>query len=128
MLQSEVPMMEESLKNSFKKGLSTLAVLSLLYKNRMYGYELVQAMSKLSGGDFTMRETALYPVLYRLENQGMLTSEKIPEGKRRLRVYYQLTPKGEAYLKTIRAEYDSINGGLLRILQQTKYAEPANDE
>ncbi len=120
-------MPEESLKNSFKKGLSTLAVLSLLHKNRMYGYELVQAMSRLSGGDFVMRETALYPVLYRLEDQGMIVGEKVPEGKRRLRVYYTLTPQGEKYLENIRAEYDSINGGLQRILQQTdrggKYSE-----
>ncbi len=119
-------MPEESLKNSFKKGLSTLAVLSLLHNNRMYGYELVQAMSRHSGGDFVMRETALYPVLYRLEDQGMITSEKVPEGKRRLRVYYQLTLKGEAYLKTIRAEYDSINGGLQRILQQTDKGEESD--
>ncbi len=112
-------MPEESLKNSFKKGLSTLAVLSLLHHHRMYGYELVQAMSRLSGGDFVMRETALYPVLYRLEDQGMILGEKVPEGKRRIRVYYQLTPKGEQYLASIRAEYDSINGGLQRILQET---------
>ncbi len=110
---------EDSLKNSFRKGLSTLAVLTLLHENRMYGYELVQTMSQLSGGAFTMRETALYPVLYRLEDQGMISSEKVPEGKRRLRVYYQLTPKGEAYLATIRAEYDSINSGLQQMLNQS---------
>ncbi len=116
-------MPEESLKNSFKKGLSTLAVLSLLHHNRMYGYELVQAMGRLSGGDFVMRETALYPVLYRLEDQGMILGEKIAEGKRRMRVYYRLTPKGEEYLQKIRDEYDSINGGLQRILQKTDKGE-----
>lgn len=116
-------MSEESLKNSFKKGLSTLAVLSLLSNGRMYGYEIVQAMSHLSGGNFTMRETALYPVLYRLEDQGMVSSEKVAEGRRRLRVYYQMTPKGEQYLSKILAEYDSINGGLQRILQHTGKSE-----
>ncbi len=120
-------MSEESLKNSFKKGLSTLAVLSLLHNKRMYGYELVQTMSHCSDGDFVMRETALYPVLYRLEDQGMISSEKVPEGKRRLRVYYQLTAKGETYLRKIRAEYESINGGLQRILQKTDKGEDLHD-
>ncbi len=62
-------MPKESLKNGFKKGLATLAVLSLLKNRRMYGYELVQTMSRLSGGSFTMREIALYPVLHQLEDQ-----------------------------------------------------------
>ncbi len=42
--------------------------MSLLHDGRMYGYEIVQAMSCLSGGDLTMSETALYPVLYRPED------------------------------------------------------------
>ncbi len=116
-------MAEDSLRNSFKKGLSTLAVLSLIHKNPMYGYELVQTMNRLSNGAFTMRETALYPVLYRLEQQGMIAGETVSVGNRRPRVYYHLTPKGEDYLRNVRGEYDSINGGLQRILQQADGGE-----
>ncbi len=106
----------ESLIINFKKGMTTLAILTLLQDRQMYGYELVQAMSDLSEGKFTMRETALYPVLYRLEDMGMLTSESIREGRRRVRVYYQITPKGQAYLTTIRQEYEQISTGIQAIL------------
>ncbi len=53
-------------KNQLQKRLTTLAILSLLDQRQMYGYGLVQALDQRSGGNFTMRETALYPVLYRL--------------------------------------------------------------
>ncbi len=113
----------ESLKNNFKKGLTTLAILSLLDQQQMYGYELVQALEQHSNGKFTMRETALYPVLYRLEDMGMITAEKVLEGRRRVRVYYRLTPQGKTYLTTIREEYAEITAGIQLILAYTEGGE-----
>ncbi len=53
----------------------------------------------------------------------MISSEKVAEGRCRLRVYYRSTPQGERYLVAIRAEYDSINGGSQRILHYTNRGE-----
>lgn len=47
---------DASLQNHFKKGISTLVALSLLQNQRMYGYELVQTMEKVSGGKFVLQE------------------------------------------------------------------------
>ena len=49
---------DASLQNHFKKGISTLVALSLLQNQRMYGYELVQTMEKVSGGRFVLQDSA----------------------------------------------------------------------
>lgn len=59
---------------------------------RMYGYEITQAVNKRTGGEMTLSFGALYPVLHKLESDGLLTTEtKEVEG--RLRKYYSLTPR-----------------------------------
>ena len=52
----------------FKRATSPLVVLRLLMEKPMYGYELTQEMKQRSGGAFTI--SVLYPVLYRLQEQG----------------------------------------------------------
>ena len=73
----------------------------------MYGYEISQAMKKKSGGRFTI--AVLYPVLYRLEEQGYLeiSSSEIVDG--RARNYYAVTPAGRDYLRQTLAEYAEIS-------------------
>ena len=105
-----------SLQNHFKKGLSTLAILSLLKRKSMYGYELIQTVEDCSNGLFVLQEGTLYPVLYRLQEQGFIDSEDVLVGKRMRRVYYRLTPAGEEHLARIRKEYDDIHGGFAKLL------------
>ncbi len=109
-------MREDSLENNFKKGLTTLAVLTLLQRGPMYGYQLVQTMGEVSQGEFALQEGTTYPVFYRLQEKGYITGERVLVGKRMTRVYYTLTPEGEAYLTKIRAIYDSLTAGLQRLL------------
>lgn len=109
-------MKEESLQNNFKKGVSTLVILSLLQKEKMYGYELTQAVEKVSEGKFLLQEGTLYPVLYRLMDGGYIQDERVLVGKRMTRIYYSITPEGETYLAKIRKEYDDITSGVRRLL------------
>lgn len=104
------------LQNNFKKGASTLAVLTLLQKERMYGYQLVQTMDKLSEGKFALQEGTLYPVLYRLLEAELISDERVQVGKRMTRIYYTITPKGQAYLAKIRKQYDTITEGVKLLL------------
>ena len=55
----------------FKRATSPLAVLRILSDRPMYGYELIQELKQRSGGKYQL--SLLYPVLYRLEEQGYLT-------------------------------------------------------
>lgn len=110
----------ESLQNNFKKGATTLCILALLQRGDMYGYQLVQAMNQESNGKFVLQEGTLYPVLYRLQDQGYISDHKVLVGKRMTRVYYHLEPAGERYLVQIRQEYETISSGVRLILEGGK--------
>ncbi|GAB2539695.1 PadR family transcriptional regulator [Spirosoma aerophilum] len=60
---------------------------------RMYGYEITQAVKDRTNGEIILSFGALYPVLHKLEQEGLLTTET-EEAEGRLRKYYTLTPQG----------------------------------
>ena len=64
-----------------------------------------------------IEESTLYPLLRRLESQGLLVSEWREEEKRNKR-FYRLSPVGEEILQQLLKEWESINGSLARILQE----------
>lgn len=92
----------------FKRATSPLVVLRLLMEKPMYGYELSQAMKQRSGGMFTI--SVLYPVLYRLEEQGYVEVTRNEVVDNRARSYYGITEKGKAYLEETWADYCKISG------------------
>jgi PadR family transcriptional regulator PadR len=77
----------------FIAGLPELLILRLLQDQEMYGYEIVQAIARRSGGAVTPGEGVVYPLLRALEKDGDLKSRTEPAGGR-TRVYYALTAKG----------------------------------
>ena len=100
----------------FRRGVMSLVVLALLEREDMYGYQLVEEVSKRSGGLITTQEGSLYPVLYKLEDAGLISSRKIPVGKRRQRILYHLEPAGTQQLREMVAEYRSIVQGVFMII------------
>lgn len=72
----------------FKRATSPLAVLRILSDRPMYGYELIQELKQRSGGKYQL--SLLYPVLYRLEEQGYLeiSSSEIVDGRAQLLCRY----------------------------------------
>ncbi len=91
----------------FKRATSPLAVLRLLTEKPMYGYELTQAMKQRSGSAYTI--SVLYPVIYRLEEQGFVAVERNEVVDGRARSYYCITPSGRAYLEETWKEYLKIS-------------------
>ena len=91
----------------FKRATSPLVVLRLLTEKPMYGYELTQLMKQRSGGAFTI--SVLYPVLYRLEEQGYVAVERSEIVDNRARSYYAITPAGRDYLRETWADYRYIS-------------------
>ncbi|GAB3717182.1 PadR family transcriptional regulator [Spirosoma lituiforme] len=96
----------ESSGNEFLRGTLKTIVLKLLSdtqpgssgrstsrQGRMYGYEITQAVKERTHGEITLTFGALYPVLHKLEQEGLLTTET-EEVDGRLRKYYALTPQG----------------------------------
>lgn len=107
-------------QNSFRRGIMSLVLLSLLRKEDMYGYQLVQETQKLSGGRIVTQEGSLYPVLYKLQEKGYISDRKVLVGKRMTRVYYHLEPSGLEYLNILTEEYNSISTGLNMIMEATE--------
>ena len=107
-------------QNSFRRGIMSLVLLSLLRKEDMYGYQLVQETKNLSGGRIQTQEGSLYPVLYKLQEKGYISDRKVLVGKRMTRVYYHLEPSGLAYLQTLMEEYITISTGLNMIMEATE--------
>lgn len=101
---------------NFQKGVASLVILSLLSREDMYGYQLVQETERQSNGRLHTQEGSLYPVLYRLQEKGYISDRKELVGKRMTRVYYHLEPAGTAYLQELIAEYRTITGGVLQII------------
>lgn len=90
----------------FKRATSPLVVLRLLTEKPMYGYELTQAMKHRSKNAYTI--SVLYPVIYRLEEQGYVTTVRNEVVDGRARSYYDITPAGRAYLEETWKEYLEI--------------------
>ena len=101
----------EAMRLELRRGSLVLAVLACLRTER-YGYTLRQA---LAADGLEMEESTLYPLLRRLEGQGLLTSEWREEEKRKKR-FYRLSPMGEAMLSALAAEWRGINASLDKIL------------
>lgn len=95
----------------------SLVILSLLKRGDMYGYQLVQETEKQSGGRLTTQEGSLYPVLYKLLDQGFISDKKVLVGKRMQRVYYHLEPSGEVRLKELIQEYEDVTQGVFQIIK-----------
>lgn len=83
-----------SANQEFLRGtLKTIVLRLLAQQGRMYGYEITQAVEERTGGELTLTFGALYPVLHKLEEEGLLMTQS-QEVDGRLRKYYQLTPIG----------------------------------
>jgi PadR family transcriptional regulator PadR len=109
-----------SISENLRRGSVDLIILTLLNREDMYGYQLVQEMEELSKGDYTLTESTLYPVLYRLEDRELISSRRELIGKRRVRVYYHIEPAGVSYLDAIREEYLVTMRGIMNILNASE--------
>lgn len=103
------------LEREWMRGAAPLAVLSLLERRAMYGYELVEALERGSGGLLAMGQSTVYPLLYGLEERGLLGTrwQKAPSGRRRK--YYHLTSAGEAWLAGQRVQWETLVEALGRL-------------
>jgi PadR family transcriptional regulator PadR len=111
-------MAEDSGKSSFQRGVASLVILGLLKQEDMYGYQLVQRAHEDSSGSLIMQEGTLYPVLYRLQEQGLISDKRVQVGKRMTRIYYHLEPAGEKKLAELIHEYEEITNGVFQIIQK----------
>jgi PadR family transcriptional regulator PadR len=106
------PDLFENLRLELRRGCLVLAVLAQL-RDEHYGYALRKA---LADRGMAIDENTLYPLLRRLESQGLLVSQWREEEKRNKR-FYHLSSDGERILDQLLEEWQSINASLTRIVK-----------
>jgi len=110
----------DSLRLELRRGCLIVAVLAQL-RVEHYGYTLRKA---LADQGLAIEESTLYPLLRRLETQGLLTSQWREEDKRNKR-FYKLSSEGETILTQLLAEWNSINDSVNNILQNSVLQTPS---
>lgn len=98
---------KSAFEDSFKRATSPMMTLLLLSEKPMYVYNLSQELEKRSNSTYKMN--FLYPVLYRLQEQGYVAefSQEITESHR-TRNYYTITDAGREYLQFMLAKYHEL--------------------
>ena len=104
--------MYENTLNELRRGVIVLAVLSQLNEEQ-YGYSLLKLLSEQG---LELDQGTLYPLLRRLESQGLLSSDWNTEGSRPRR-YYVISPEGQEVLPRLKEEWNKIVSMMERMLK-----------
>lgn len=97
------------------KGAADTLVLSAFVEGEKYGYQVVKELERHSEGFFRLKEGTLYPILHRLERQGLLSGrwETMPNGSERR--YYSLTAQGHLALSDKLDEWQTFAQAVSRV-------------
>lgn len=88
--------MEDRFTQQLKKGVLEMLVLKLICVQPTYGYELLSRLKERSNGRFVLKEGTLYPILYRLEDDGMIQAKwSQGEGRTAPKKIYEATEAGK---------------------------------
>jgi DNA-binding PadR family transcriptional regulator len=96
-----------------RRGILSIAVLSQLGREQ-YGYSLLKA---LSDKGLEIDQSTLYPLLRRLESQGLLQSDWRIADEARPRRYYVISPEGKTVLATLKTEWSAMTATLQALLK-----------
>lgn len=105
----------QALITQMRKGAVEYCVLALLANRERYGYELVQALSRVDG--MLVTEGIVYPILSRLRREGLVETEWRESREGPPRKYYRLTAAGAAALEAFRAEWRVFSRAVETILE-----------
>lgn len=94
-----------------ESSLLDACALAILHRGDTYGYEITQEMKKA----IVVSESTLYPVLRRLQKDGLCRTYDQPYQGRNRR-YYQITPKGEEQLRDYRKQWDDYRNAIQKLL------------
>jgi PadR family transcriptional regulator PadR len=89
-----------------RKGILELAVMGVLYHERHYGYSLVRALTET--GSISLKEGTIYPILARLDRDGLVRSEWVESDQGPPRKYYALTSSGRQLFDELSKELDLL--------------------
>ena len=108
--------MEQTNTDFLRGTLKTIVLKLLSEQERMYGYEITQSVKERTQGALILTFGALYPVLHKLEQEGLVQAEAV-EVDGRLRKYYLLTPTGSTTAALKISEFERFMETMRTLLQ-----------
>ena len=113
--------MEDRFSQQLKKGVLEMLVLRMICQKPTSGYELLLSLKDQSGGRFTLKEGTLYPILYRLEDEGMIRAKwSQGEGRVAPKKMYEATPAGREENERRRLVWQEFTGTVTAFLEGEK--------
>jgi transcriptional regulator len=108
-------MSRPQLATELKRGSAELLLLSLLEEGDRHGYDLARQIDARSNGAITFNTASLYPILYRMEERGLIDGRWVERAGQRRRRYYRLTADGRRTLARQRGLWATFVAGLDRV-------------
>lgn len=105
-----------------RKGILELAVMGVLYHERHYGYSLVRVLSQ--SGLISLKEGTIYPILARLDRDGLVRSEWVESDQGPPRKYYALTSSGRQLFDELSQEFDLLVSLVQQKWKVSEQSEP----
>ena len=93
-------------QTQIRKGLLDIVVLNLLQNGQSHGYEMIQTLRQING--LEIREGNIYPILARLQTDGLIESYSEPSRDGPPRKYFKLTEHGRKTLEEMNSHWDLI--------------------
>lgn len=99
------------------QGTLALLILRVLDLEPMHGYAIAQRIRQMSNEQLRVGQSALYPALHKLEQQGWIEAEWAPSENNRRAKYYKLTSAGRKALKAEAAEWERLSAAVSTVLK-----------
>jgi len=102
------------------KGSTEILILSLLDKEDLYGYQIIQKLSISSNNIFNLKEGTLYPLLHGLENEDAISAYWVETPEGRNRKYYKITKIGKDLLKEKQEEWKIFSETVNKVIDSAE--------
>jgi PadR family transcriptional regulator len=106
-----------AMDRELKRGSTELLILSLIEYRARHGYEISKLIEDRSGGVLTFNVASFYPLLYRLEQRGLIAGRWVEKAGQRRRRYYKLTACGKKMLKAQQSTWRDFVDAIQRITE-----------
>ena len=103
------------ISRELKAASSKPMILSILARGESYGYQIIQHIERISNGEWEWSEAMLYPVLHRLDADGLIQSRWAILENGRKRKYYSLTALGEEALQVEKQKWMKVHNALVQL-------------
>jgi transcriptional regulator len=110
-------MSKQAIDRELKKGSAELLILSLIEHRARHGYEISKLIEDRSGGVLKFNVASFYPLLYRLEQRGLIAGRWVEKAGQRRRRYYKLTSAGGKMLQAQRSTWLDFVDAIRRITE-----------